>query len=150
MKYWLSYLKEIILSLFGPKYLNSSNNLFQHWWILWALDKFSSDRRTNEHLHFLSSLFSQKPSQMHFTFCTIHSISKKNSSIFFYFFLQNMTAFCERIPKRYNTWGHVVRKWHLCCLISKNQLITADFTFSFRIWLHVVRGFQKDITLGVM
>ena len=48
------------------------------------------------------------PYQVRFKFGKLHSKSeKKNLSVynFFYFSLQNRTAFGERIPKRYNTWG---------------------------------------------
>ena len=52
-------------------------------------------------------IMQKDPSQMRFTFCTLYSKSKKKNFLvcnFFNFFLQNLVAFGERIPKRYNTW----------------------------------------------
>ena len=52
-------------------------------------------------------IMQKTPSQVQITFCTLYSKSKKIKSFslyFFYFSLQNMIAFGERIPKRYNTW----------------------------------------------
>ena len=52
------------------------------------------------------------PSQLRFKFRKLHSKSEKKIFqfvIFQIFLVQIQTAFGETIPKRYNTWGHVVR-----------------------------------------